>query len=525
MKKILIYLTAILITLTVSCTSNFDDMNTNKQVINTPTFDNVFGHIQYYGIVANGYQVTQFLFHDMYSQYFANLASYFYTDQYLYQSDWGIYKWGQFYDVTLVEATDLVSIYSKDETYKNVLSELDIYMCFLWSNMTDTWGDIPYFNVPGESYTYDSQKSIYYDLLSRLATDVSNINSSDATQYKLDSYDLVFGGDADKWTRFGNSLRLRLAMRLSNVDPVKAESEAVAAINAGCLESNDDVAKIKITQDVDDYGRYYVRYMCISWNEARISKTFTDYMYSQTSDKSLDPRAQIWLTDSASYYTGNVLTSPTLVAGNGKYVGLQNGLGSAEYPLPTQATDVHSNVNVIAYKDFIKGQEAFPIMFYSEVLFLQSEAALRGWTSANANNLFKEGIQASMDYVGVTSGNATDYIDKISDLTGSNEARLKQIITQKWIADFPEGREGWADFRRTDYPDLAMPKVYNSNSTVAEGKFVKRLNYVENAHLFDEALMPAALNTTTTDRMDYKLWWDVAGAEEKGTDGLMTTNF
>lgn len=523
MKKIILY-TGVLFIL-FSCADNFDEINTNKQVISKPEFDQVFCHIQSYGLTGDGYEVAEFLFHDYYSQYFANLAPGVYSDRYLYQGDWQVYIWHSFYDYVLVESKDLNEFYGDDPGYTNALAELDIYMCFLWSIMSDTWGDIPYFKVPGDDFIYDPQEEIYYDLLNRLTNAVSKLEVNASGQHVSGEYDLIFNGDVEKWRRFGNSMRLRLAMRISNIAPEKAKTEAVSAIHAGCMESNDDVAKMLITSDIDTYSRYYFRYMCVSWNSGRISKTFTDHMYSETDDHSLDPRAPIWLTDSASYYTGNVLTSPAIVPGSNIYTGLQNGLGSAEYPLPTGATDRHSNVNIVAYKDFIYGQEAYPVMFYSEVLFLKAEAALRGWISEDANELYKEGISASMDYVGVAGTNKTAYLSKISDLEGSNEAKLKKVITQKWIADFPNGREGWADFRRTDYPDLNLPKVYHSNSTVAVGKFIKRICYIDNSHLFDESKMPEELNNRTKDRMDIQVWWDTEGSENKSANGLMNSNF
>jgi len=130
-----------------------------------------------------------------------------------------------------------------------------------------------------------------------------------------------------------------------------------------------------------------------------------------------------------------------------------------------------------------------------------------------------------MEYVGVNADAAQAYLDGVTNLTGSNEAQLKQIITQKWLANFPNGVEGWADFRRTDYPDLSLPvDGVSGSSTVAEGTWVKRVRYPDNEHRQNEENMPNGMQDVTTDRMDIKVWWDVADTKTK-SNGLMSSNF
>jgi hypothetical protein len=164
-------------------------------------------------------------------------------------------------------------------------------------------------------------------------------------------------------------------------------------------------------------------------------------------------------------------------------------------------------------------------MFYSEVKFMLAEAALRGWSTGDVNALYKEGVAASMEYVGVSNDDATTYINGMANISGSNEAQLKQVITQKWLANFPNGVEGWADFRRTDYPDVTLPKDgVSGSSSVASGTWVKRVRYPDNEHLQNEVNMPSLLNTLDGDRMDIRLWWDTTDTKTK-TGGLMNSNF
>ena len=99
------------------------------------------------------------------------------------------------------------------------------------------------------------------------------------------------------------------------------------------------------------------------------------------------------------------------------------------------------------------------------------------------------------------------------------------MITQKWIANFPNGSEAWADFRRTDYPDITLPvDGVSGNSTVAPDTWVKRVRYPDNAFDFESEFMPEAFNTIPTNRMDIRLWWDTADTKTK-SGGLMSSNF
>jgi len=388
--------------------------------------------------------------------------------------------------------------------------------------MTDTYGDMPYFNAgSGESVPYNTQKEIYDDLFLRLDIAIKSIDVADKSQVNFGAYDVIYNGDVAKWQKFGNSLRLRLAMRISNVDKVKAKAEALAAINGsgGLLTSNLDNAEVPMWSK----GWYdYLQQMAWYWDNIRASKSFTDRLYDQ-STAGEDPRAPKWFA-----YKVDGVSMTKEEAGKVTYEGLANGYNSTNMPT-NKLTKATINLNG-GYRGFVgdggENQMYCPVMFYSEVLFLKAEANLRGWVAGDADATYKEAIKASMDFVGVTTNASTAFIAGVKGLVGSNEAKLKQLITQKWIANFPNGVEGWADFRRTDYPDITLPiDGVSGSASVAQGQWVKRIRYPNNQHQLNEIAMPASLNTYDKDRMDIKVWWDVAGTETKGTDGLMKNNF
>ncbi len=524
--KILVIL--FLIVGTFGCSEDFGDMNTPKNTV-VEVNPSYFLSNMVQGVFDN-YQRNHNLYDDFYSQYWANTVSGFESPRYEYVDGWIGNQWKEFYTDHLTEANAIKTQNQEDPFSNDIVAASEIWISYFWSRMTDTYGDIPYTDAGlGDPVPYNDQQEIYNDLFARIENAVSSIKGTEDQKLfgnfisrrnpdELE-YDHLYLGDISKWQKFGNSLRLRLAMRLSNVDPTKAAAEVAAAINGpgGLMTSNDDVAKVRMWSK----GWYdYLHQMAWSWDNIRASETFTNYLYNQSSDGE-DPRAPRWF----AYKIGGQAVSKE-EAGFDKYYGLENGWNT----VPAKADEDHCTINLEGgYIDFIGADDDgmyCPVMFYSEVLFLQAEAALRGWTSGDANALYKAGVQASMDYVGVDPADAQAYIDGLPDLTGSNEAKLKQIITQKWLAGFPNGVEAWADFRRTDYPDITLPfEGVSGNSSVAQGTWVKRVRYPDNEHEQNQVSMPSDMNTLDTDRMDKRVWWDVADTKTKGGDGLMNSNF
>jgi len=519
MKKLNILILALgILLIGNSCSDDFGDMNTPSDAI-TEVDPSYFFQNMVNGVYQD-YQRNVNLYPDFYSQYWANTVSSFESPRYEYVNSWIGNMWEQFYTDHLTEALAIADQNADDEYAINQVAMSEIWICYMWSRMTDTYGDIPYFGAGyGESVEYNTQKEIYYDLFDRLESAVDTLTDDDS-QASYGEYDLLYGGDVDQWRKFGNSLRLRLAMRLSNIDPTKAASEAFAAVNGtgGLMTSNDDVAKV--AEDASQWYDYLDK-MAWSWDNIRASQTFTNYCYSE-STVGEDPRTPYWF---AYKVDGESLTKEE--AGFDEYTGVLNGYNT----VPSGATNNGCTINLESgYVDFGGDSEDIdmylPVMFYSEVLFLQAEAAMRGYISGDADALYKEAIQASMDYVGVDATDAANYIAGVPSLTGANETSLKNLITQKWLANFPNGVEAWADFRRTDYPDITLPyDGVSSNASVASGTWVKRIRYPDNAHEQEEEYMPSNLNTTDTDRMDSKVWWDTANTQDKSDDGLMSSNF
>lgn len=518
MKKIKIILLAFgFLFIGFACSDDFGDMNTPSDAVEVVNPNYFFSNMVQ--AVYTNYQRNVNLYPDFYAQYWANTVSSFESPRYEYVDGWIGNQWKEFYTDHLTEALAIIDQNSDNEYAVNQVACAEIWICYFWSRMTDTYGDIPYFGAGyGNEVPYNTQSEIYYDLFDRLEAAV-NALVDDEAQQNYGQYDPLYQGDIAKWRKFGNSLRLRLAMRLTNVDPTKASTEAQAAINGtgGIMTSNDDVAKVGLWSA----GWYdYLHQMAWNWDNVRAAKTFTNYCYSESSVGE-DPRTPIWLA-----YKIDGANTTKEDAGYAEYTGVMNGYNT----VPSDANNTGCTINLEGgYIDFVGdgGDNGLylPVMFYSEVLFLQAEAAMRGYTSGSADDLYKSGIEASMNYVGVDGTASAEYIAGVSSISGSSEADLKHLITQKWLANFPNGVESWADFRRTDYPDLTLPVGgVSGNASVAQDTYVKRIRYSDNAHNQEADMMPSNLNTVESDRMDIKVWWDTADTKTK-SNGLMNSNF
>lgn len=336
---------------------------------------------------------------------------------------------------------DIQTVIEKGVESGNVRHEAvgRIWRAWTFHIVTDLWGDVPYSQaLRGEESStedfnpgtpaYDTQAEVYAGMLNELATAVSALPGSGQG---FGDGDLIYGNDFDAWRRFANSLRMRLAMRLSDVDATTAQAEFAAAYNAGPMESNADNAVLEYP------GSPYENPLYENWlgrDDNGISATMVDTLASLN-----DPRLQLYAEPAAH---------------DGAYRGHLNGHDD----LPEgQSLAWFSRIG-----DFWRADGASTpstVMTYSEVLFLEAEAAERGWIAGDPAALYEAAIVANMnqwDEWGPANG-PTDA--EISTYLAQPEVQyggLSSIYLQKWIALWMNGSEAFAEWRRTGVPDLAM---------------------------------------------------------------------
>lgn len=201
----------------------------------------------------NDYQITTNLSHDIYAGYVANNQPKHAkkSPDYGYADGWSGRRWAHFYDDRSSEYRTLLRAFKFNTTpqrYKNMFYVTRIYYAFLALANTDTYGAMPFkvyvqARIPEtNNVTYNTQAEVYDCMFRMLEQAVDSIQPDDASQYNVGKEDICYFGDLHKWLRFANTLRLRMALRISNVDPVRAKKEGEAALNNqyGLMESNAD---------------------------------------------------------------------------------------------------------------------------------------------------------------------------------------------------------------------------------------------------------------------------------------------
>jgi outer membrane lipopolysaccharide assembly protein LptE/RlpB len=343
--------------------------------------------------------------------------------------------------------------------------------------LTDLYGDIPYSQAVkiDETLTpkYDAQKDVYIGLLADLkkATDLINTTGSPI------GGDLVYNGNLAKWKKFGNSLRLRIALRIADKDPQTAKTviAELAADKSALISSNDDIAQLiylsspnqnPVSRDRETRDDY------------RVSKSVIDKLQELK-----DPRLAI-------YANKTVDTTPT------GYIGVTNGL-------PADSAAKLGFTKTSKLGDYFTAPSS-PAVFlsYSEVLFNLAEAAERGFIADKPADLYKAAVTASLQQFKVSSTDITSYLAQPA--VAYNAANYKKSIgDQKWLALFSQGLEAFTEWRRLDYPQLKP-----AYAGVLAGKIPSRLTYPTGEQALNGANYKAAVASQGEDRLTTKLWFD-----------------
>lgn len=499
----------------------------------------------------NDYQITTNLTHDIYAGYTGNNNPGFVNSapDYKYADGWSSSRWRHFYVDRCKEYASLLRAFKfspNAEMYTNQYHITRIYFAFLALANTDTYGDMP-FKIYASAQTpetnnvpYDTQADVYDGLFRMLRQAVETIDPDDASQYVIDTDDICYNGDARKWLRFANTLRLRLACRISNVDPERAKKEAQDAISNkwGLMESNADnmrtVPRYAPIEDggINDGGQENVLAMCsvmyngdcvMGWDLENYYRTLSTgggkYIVKTGRtgqvEKVIDPRCLV------SWYRSG-MTASTLAAGEESlredFKGCPKGYAEPTMLAPNQFSLTRTAKDAAKSKkhdrkSWFNCAEPTVWLGYAESLFLRAEAALRGWDSGSPEEWYRKGIEASMAYYEIDRADVDSYINGLVALndgtfaSGDKEKILEAIITQKWMAVFPNGNEAWAEFRRTDYPKLMLPLNNASGGDVPEGHFIKRILY-PNSENSNKGFTESGMSAVNS--QGKRLWWDVS---------------
>lgn len=494
-----------------SCTKDYATVNTDKNTI--ATIGDAELPFLFSGAIAAvpwSDQVAQNLFSDQYAQYFACTAPYFPTDRYIINSDWARNNFDPMY--TRI-APQLQTIMEKKDPASAEAALANIWWAYAFHRVTDYWGPIPYFNVgaEGQSVPYDAQDKIYDDFFKRLTAAVAILEGK-RTEEPFGSYDLLYQGKVDKWIKFANTLRLRLAVRISNVDPARAKVEGEAAYAGGVFTSSpeDDTYIARNSIETNRLSQMS------DWNEFRMSASMESVLKGYD-----DPRTPEYFVPAKT---------------TGEYEGLRNGLTQEEMGDTINLPDANSHVgprwSSVPYGG-IPNHLSTPqiVMCAAEASFLRAEGAALGWNmGGTAQELYEEGITNSMMQWGITDNNVIQaYINStatpvapddfknspaLSDIpvkfsADPNIAR-EQIATQKWLALFPDGMEAWADYRRGHYNKL-YPVLHSDNPDLTDPstQWIRRITFLLSEKQSNGGEVEKAVDLLGgPDKITTPLWWD-----------------
>lgn len=501
------------------CTDHFEELNTPDDELiadelGTNLLGQAFAQSQYRGMYGLHwqFQITEALFADLYAQYFATTAANFDSDQYVEVGRWIDLAWSSFYGDAAPQL-DLVLNRTEEEGLELENAVANVWKVQLYHRITDYWGPAMYSEFGnGESVVpYDSQEDMYMDFFSTL-DDAIGVLEQHSGGNAFGDNDLVYGGDVDQWLRFANSLRLRLAMRVRYVEPGLAKNEAEAAVNGGVITSNADNAEVLTTEN--NRNPYFT---ITDWREFRMSSAMESVLGGYE-----DPRTGIYFSEA---------TNGDIDGDGDSYEGMRNGL-------PRQAKDPVLNDRYSDMgTDWLNANRGgtnpdISVMRAAEVYFLRAEGALQGWEmQGTAETLYEQGIRTSLmeDRFDVSDAEIDAYVNSgntptapeddwgsppLSDIpvafeTGeSDERKLEQIITQKWLAIYPDAWEAFSEYRRTGYPRL-YAIIESLNGDVAEDEIMRRMTFVDGEY----STNPEAVNNAVglldgDDNNATRLWWD-----------------
>ena len=459
--------------------------------------------------------------------------------------------WTSFYTQSLKNIIDAQYRTAEDAEKVNINSVLRIYRVYLMSIITDTYGDAP-FSEAGLGFLegkfnpkYDKQEDIYNAFFLELEDAVNKI---DPTKDKVTG-DLIYAGDVTKWQQLANSLRLRFAMRISNVNPTKAQTEfenALAA-NGGVITDASSDALIKYMTIAFSFGQEaYSDYRGNSLsqllfgndpanNPSYLCSTFFNQLYN-----SGDPRT---FKISRCYYDGLMsATSPDNRVDITQEM-IEKGIdfsprdpGSYSWePWPTgYDSDICkelavNNPSVTATmarevepklaNNFLKSDNPGVVMTSAEVKLLMAEATVKKWNvgSALAEDLYKQGVRAAMDFLtdnygctATTDAEFDAFIQGRGTFGHTDNQKLEAINTQAWILHFTNPAECWANVRRSGYPKLKSPAEYGFGQYLTGGTEIPvRLCYPVLESSYNKKSYNEAIERMGgTDNWHSLLWWD-----------------
>lgn len=478
--------------LSVGCIDDLGEVNTNPNQPSTTQTTFLLTNVQkdlsdnYWGEFELGY------FGNLYAQYWSQNQ---YTSESRYAFREGVVNnvWSDYY-LALNDLQEIIrlnrespEVYAAFGSNANQIAVAKILKAWTYQTLTDIWGAIPF---EGEalggrenpSPAYTSQEEVYTGIINMLteATDSMNVGAPGFT-----SGDVFYGGDMEQWRRFANSLKMRAGIRIADVNPDLAGTTISNALAAGVMQSNEDNALFTYLSNIPNNNP--INDAFIDRDDFAVSEPLVSTMQSGAV---VDPRLPFYAAETPSDAVPD-------------FVGFPYGLAQG------QAASVPREE--FSRPSLLVRQADFPAiyMLYDEVLFIQAEAAQRGFIAGDPAALYEQAIRASMAFWGVEDQTAIDAYIAANPYDAANWRQALGV--QKWLAMYMQGIQGWAEWRRLDFEGVLVPPVSGKLGVTFPTPIAVRYPYpVDERNLNEENVLEAIENQGwAEDDQGRLVWWDV----------------
>lgn len=361
---------------------------------------------------------------------------------------------------------------------ENQLAASRTLRAFIYMHLTDILGMIPYSEAlkgDEDNFTpkYDTQEYIYTDLDKELTEAYAQFNESGSLDK---TFDILYNGKIAAWKKLNASIRMMLAIKLSDVAPEVGKERFARAYADGGMTDNADLLEYKYLAESANQNPLYDNIVVAARKDFAPSKTILDQLIAYN-----DPRLEAYADPNE----------------DGEYAGVPYGLKQA---------DIANYKNTAVFDErYYQQNSPMVVISPSHILLIEAEAAVRGWINADAEALYKQGITASFaQYALETQADA--YCEQPAiKLSGSTEEKIAKIAMQRWLGNFmQDGIEAWSDWRRLNVPNL-KPGPGASITHVPYRRYYYPDDYVTNQANYD-----AAISAQGADNFDTRVWWDIA---------------
>jgi len=491
----------------VSCTENFDDLMKDPVALSP----NPAGQLSFAQLCMSGDGYYQWRANLIYSggfvQHYAgawNVTEF--GSKFKKNDDYATALWRNAYSNEMKGIVDVIEKTNADPAASNMNAVAKIMKVMIAQRITDLYGDAPYseaglgFSKGIVAPKYDKQQDIYNSFFKELQEAFVQLNPAG----DVVKGDLFYNGDINKWKKLANTMRLRLAMRISEVSPAEAEIQAKAALQNGVFESNADNCIMKHldfafndTPGALDFRGNGLAYALLgNENNDHFSSLLIDYLRDNA-----DPRLDMLVNPKTTSSMPNMAGQP-VQPGEKIHEGIKPGSFVWEVPGSVTAT---SSIKT----DYKKRTTPFLHVSYSESQLLLAEAAYRGWVSGSAADYYRKGIEAGikqLEIYGVPTASQSSidaYLTSKPLVAGTEK---QQIGTQLWITYLFNSIEAYSNWRRTGFPQL-IPITNPDSETM--GVTPTRLYYPNDELQKNKVNFEDALSRMggTNDWLN-KVWWD-----------------